>query len=100
MEVYKCVLYFQHVTKPIHRVSLYMILPCVFVKVMIAAASKTIKIIPKIPTPSNNFEYHAERYTVGLISSLGATNSFIDEVVTREPSILRMICLEYCADCH
>ena len=73
---------------------MYMILPCVFVEATFTAVSMDIEIIPKIPTPNNIFEQHAERNTVGLISSLGATNSFIDEVVTREPSILLMICLE------
>ena len=97
MEVYKCGFIFpaKLMSNPIiESHCIWYLLPCAFVETMIAEVRKTIVIITKIPTPNNIFEQHAERNTVGLISSLGATNSFIDEVVTREPSILLMICLE------
>ena len=73
---------------------MYMILPCAFVEATIAAVSKTIDIITTIPTPINISEHLAERNKFVFISSLDTTNSFIDEEVTREPSMLLMVCLE------
>ena len=67
-----------------------MILPCSFFEVTIAAVDNIIAMITSIAITTNIFEYVDEVTTV-FFSLLGAINSFIDEVVPTESSL---ICLE------